>query len=61
MNTPKIYTISVALNLFSDPGSITNWGAMFAMATLSLLPVLIVFLIFQKYFVEGISTSGIKD
>lgn len=60
LNTPRIYTVSVALKLFSDPGSVTNWGAMFAMATLSLVPVLIMFLIFQKYIVEGISTSGLK-
>ncbi len=60
LNTPRIYTLSLALKLFSDPSSVTNWGSMFAMATLSLLPVLVVFLILQKYIVEGISTTGIK-
>jgi multiple sugar transport system permease protein len=46
--------------MFSDPGSFSNWGAMLAMATLSLVPVLIKFLAFQRYLVEGISTTGLK-
>jgi multiple sugar transport system permease protein len=50
----------VALRLFADPTSVTNWGAMFAMASLSILPVMIVFFILQKYIVEGISTTGLK-
>ncbi|MDE7207191.1 MAG: carbohydrate ABC transporter permease, partial [Lachnospiraceae bacterium] len=34
--------------------------AMFAMATLSILPSVLIFIFFQKYLVEGISTSGLK-
>jgi len=52
--------VSLALKLFLDGESLNNWGGMFAMATLSLLPVVIVFFIFQKYIVEGISTTGLK-
>jgi multiple sugar transport system permease protein len=33
---------------------------MFAMATLSILPAVLIFIFFQKYLVEGISTSGLK-
>ncbi|HUV08249.1 MAG TPA: carbohydrate ABC transporter permease, partial [Spirochaetia bacterium] len=40
LSKPKLYTVSVALRLFSDPTSVTNWGAMFAMASLSLIPVM---------------------
>lgn len=54
------YPVSLALKLFSDPSSITNWGAMFAMAVLSLLPAFIIFVVFQKHLVEGISTTGMK-
>lgn len=54
------YTISLALKLFCDPASSSDYGAMFAMATLSLIPILILFLLFQKYITEGISTSGLK-
>ena len=60
LSKPKLYTVSVALRLFADPTSVTNWGAMFAMASLSILPVMIVFFILQKYIVEGISTTGLK-
>nr|WP_242698086.1 carbohydrate ABC transporter permease [Bacillus sp. SD088] len=59
--TPEKYPVSLALKLFSDPNAVTNWGAMFAMTTVSLLPVFIIFFIFQKYIVEGISTSGLKS
>jgi len=46
--------------MFSDPSSVTNWGAMFAMSTLSVAPAFIIFLFFQRYLVEGITTTGIK-
>ena len=41
-------------------GCSSDYGAMFAMATLSVLPAVVIFLFFQKYLVEGISTSGLK-
>ncbi|MBS4195142.1 carbohydrate ABC transporter permease [Lederbergia citri] len=61
LSTPDKYPISLALKLFSDPNAVTNWGAMFAMTTVSILPVFIIFFIFQRYIVEGISTSGLKS
>ena len=60
LNNPRLYTISVALRSFADPTGVTDWGAIFAMSFLSLVPVLIVFILFQKHIVEGISTSGLK-
>lgn len=60
LNSPDKYPVSLALKLFLDGESLNNWGGMFAMATLSLMPVVIVFFIFQKYIVEGISTTGLK-
>lgn len=54
------YPVSLALKLFCDPGSSSDYGAMFAMSTLSLLPVMLIFMFLQKYLVEGISTSGLK-
>ncbi len=59
LNDPRLYTISVALRTFADPSSVTNWGAIFAMATLALVPVFAVFIFFQRYLVEGISTAGL--
>ena len=43
-----------------DPGSTSDYGAMLAMAVVSLIPILIIFFIFQKQLVEGIATSGLK-
>ncbi|MDR3336614.1 MAG: carbohydrate ABC transporter permease [Treponema sp.] len=60
LNQPQNFTVSVALRMFADPQSSTDWGAIFAMGTLSLLPPLIIFLLFQKYIVDGIATSGLK-
>ena len=59
LNDPHLYTISVALRTFADPAAVTNWGAIFAMATLALVPVFAVFIFFQRYLVEGISTAGL--
>lgn len=61
LSTPEKYPVSLALKLFADPDSVTNWGAMFAMSTLSLVPIFVIFFIFQRYIVEGISTSGLKS
>lgn len=60
INKTTMYPISYALKLFCDPSSTSDYGAMFAMATLSLLPAVIIFITLQKYLVEGIATSGIK-
>jgi multiple sugar transport system permease protein len=60
LNDPRLYTVSLALRSMSDPNAVTNWGAIFAMATLSLVPVFAIFIFFQRYLVQGISTSGLK-
>lgn len=60
INKSVMYPVSLALKLFSDPGSSSDYGAMFAMATLSIVPTVVIFIFCQKYLVEGISTSGLK-
>ena len=60
LNNPSNYTVSLALKMFSDPSTQSDWGAMFAMATLSILPIMLIFIFCQKYLVEGISTEGLK-
>jgi multiple sugar transport system permease protein len=60
LSKTQLYPVSMALKTFADPSSLTNWGAMFAMSVLSLVPVFVVFLLFQRYLVEGISTTGMK-
>jgi len=60
LNRPSSYPVSMALKMYLDAETISNWGAMFAMSVVSLIPVLIVFFLFQRQIVEGISTSGLK-
>jgi multiple sugar transport system permease protein len=59
LNRPRTFTVSLAMRMFADPTS-ADWGAIFAMGSLSLLPSLIIFFVFQKYIVEGIATTGLK-
>ncbi|MFN8635742.1 MAG: carbohydrate ABC transporter permease [Chloroflexota bacterium] len=54
------YTVSIALNAFLDSTGTSNWGAMFAMSVLSLVPLFLVFLFAQRQLVQGIATTGLK-
>lgn len=60
LNSPSKYTVSMALNMFLSNETVSNWGAMFAMSVVTLIPVFVIFFIFQRQVVEGISTSGLK-
>ncbi|HJA68239.1 ABC transporter permease [Lachnoclostridium sp. An169] len=60
LTSPKKYTVSVALKLFSDPSSMTDWGAMFAMSVASLIPPVLLFFFFQKNIVGGLSAGAVK-
>ena len=53
-------TVTVGLSMFIGRSGATNWPNMMAGATLALLPILIMFLLFQKYFVKGIALTGMK-
>ena len=56
----KDYTVPVAMRLFIDSTSESAVGPMFAMSLLSLIPVFLFFVAFQRMLVEGINTSGLK-
>lgn len=60
INDAAMYPVALALKLFCDPGSSSDYGAMFAMATLSVVPIVLIFIFFQKYLADGIATSGLK-
>jgi len=61
LTRPEIFSVSRALRTFvGDAGAVSNWGGALAMATLSMIPPFILFFSLQKYFVEGITTTGIK-
>ncbi|MHB8274109.1 MAG: carbohydrate ABC transporter permease, partial [Dermatophilaceae bacterium] len=58
--TQNYYTLPVALALFSTGQNETNYGLLLAGATVVVMPIVIVFLILQRRFIEGIATTGIK-
>ena len=54
------YPISLGLRISLDTSSAVQWNQIMAMALISILPLVILFFLAQKYFVEGIATSGLK-
>ncbi len=59
LKTQEKKTIQLGLKMFINQYS-SDYGLIMAGSVLSLIPVIIVFLCLQKYFVQGIATSGIK-
>jgi multiple sugar transport system permease protein len=61
LTTPETFTVSRALRTFvGDAGAVSNWGGALAMSTLSIVPAFILFFSLQQYFVQGITTTGLK-
>ena len=60
LTDPELYTVPLALRAFIDTTSNSAFGALFAMSVVSLLPVLGIFIAFQRLLVEGISTTGLR-
>jgi len=54
------YTVQLGLRSFVDASGDTEWNSMFAMSVLSLVPVFVFFLLFQRLLIEGIATTGMK-
>jgi multiple sugar transport system permease protein len=52
-------TLPIAIALFQSE-HLTEWGQVFAASLVALVPVLIIFILFQRHFVQGISTTGLK-
>ena len=59
INDVKKQMLTVGMQLFTV-GSRQNYGAQMAAATLILLPIIGVFLFCQRFFIQGIATSGVK-
>jgi len=60
LNSPELFTVPLGLRLFLDSTGVSSWGSMFAMSVLSLIPCFVLFFSMQRYFVQGITTTGIK-
>ncbi len=60
LRTRENWTVSVALKGFVDAQSTSNYGAMFAMSVVSLIPLFLAFLVGQRWLIRGFATTGIK-
>ncbi|MCL1800186.1 MAG: carbohydrate ABC transporter permease [Promicromonosporaceae bacterium] len=60
LTTPRMFTVALALRQFIDPQTGSNWAAMFAMSVITLIPLFVIFLIGQRWLVQGIATTGGK-
>jgi len=60
INDKHMYTLPLALQMFTNVEGGTNWGAMMAVATLTSLPPLLAYLITQRYVVDTFIHSGLK-
>ncbi|NHN34910.1 carbohydrate ABC transporter permease [Paenibacillus sp. S3N08] len=60
INSVELYTVPLALGMFVDTQSAMAWGQLLAMSLTSILPVFLLFFFAQRYFVEGIATTGLK-
>jgi multiple sugar transport system permease protein len=52
-------TLPIAIALFQNQ-HLTQWGQVFAASVVALIPVVVVFALFQRHFIRGIATSGLK-
>lgn len=59
-NSVRMRTLEVGLSIFKNSYGTTNWPLQMTAAVITLLPMVIVFLFAQKWFVRGIQMSGIK-
>lgn len=54
------YTVQLGLRSFIDSSGTSSWNELFAMSILSLVPIFLIFLFFQRLLIEGIATTGMK-
>lgn len=58
-NKPYLYTLPVGLKTLQDK-NLVNYGLLMSGAAISAIPMIIVFLFFQRYFIKGLTLGGLK-
>ena len=59
LQKPELYTVTLGLQFFRSTYT-TNWAYLMAASLVTSLPVIVVFFVAQRYFIEGITLSGVK-
>jgi multiple sugar transport system permease protein len=60
LNSPELFTLPIGLNFFKGV-YVTRWTLIMAASMFNTVPVLVVFVAFQRYFIKGVATTGMKD
>ncbi|MDF2554661.1 MAG: sugar transporter permease [Microbacterium sp.] len=60
LTSPENYPLPIALRLYNDQTSVSDYGATVAASFIALVPVLLFFLVFQRFLVDGVATQGLK-
>lgn len=60
LKSPQNFTLPLAIASFQGASGLTNYNGQMAMSVISIIPLLIIFLIFQSRFVDGITAGAVK-
>lgn len=60
ISSVRNFTVSLGLRMSLDAASVVSWNQVLAMSVVSIIPCVLIFFLAQKYFVEGIATTGLK-
>ena len=59
LQNPDLFTLALGLRMFQGEAS-TSWNLLMAASLLSMLPVIILFFVTQRYFIQGVVFTGVK-
>ncbi|UFN48996.1 carbohydrate ABC transporter permease [Roseomonas sp. OT10] len=60
LSSPRNIVVQLAIAQSVAPGQLPNWGETFAGATIATVPLILLFLFLQRFFVRGVAMSGVK-
>ncbi|WP_105566482.1 carbohydrate ABC transporter permease [Microbacterium halophytorum] len=60
LNSPEKYPLPIALRLYNDQTSTSDYGATVTASFIALIPILLFFIVFQRFLVNGVATQGLK-
>lgn len=59
INSPEFRTLPIAIQLYQGQNA-TQWGLVFAASVIAIAPVIVVYLVFQRHFVQGLTSGAVK-
>ncbi len=60
LSSPRNAVVQIAIAQSVAPGQLPNWGETFAGATIATVPLIVLFLFLQRFFIRGVALSGVK-